>query len=45
MFAVIVADSGLPIFTERVGDAQPGRFNVAVKKVRTAPQSTRSSRA
>ena len=36
MFVVIVDDSGLPIFTERVGDAQPGSFDIAVKKARTA---------
>ena len=36
MFVVIVDDSGLPILTERVGDAQPGSYDVAVKKARTA---------
>lgn len=36
MFVVIVDDEGLPILTERVGDAQPGSYDVALKKARTA---------
>ena len=36
MFVAIVDDEGLPIFTERVGDAQPGSYEVALKKARTA---------
>ena len=36
MFVVIVDDSGLPILTERVGDPQPGSFDVAMKKARAA---------
>jgi glc operon protein GlcG len=36
MFVVIVDDSGLPIMSERVGDPQPGSYDVAVKKARAA---------
>jgi len=45
MFLAIVDDSGIPIFVERVNDAQPGSYEVAIAKARTAALYRRPSKA
>jgi len=44
MFLAIVDDSGIPIFVERVNDAQPGSCEVAIAKARTAALYRRPSK-
>jgi glc operon protein GlcG len=45
MFLAIVDESGIPIFVERVNDAQPGSYEVAIAKARTAALYRRPSKA
>lgn len=45
MYLAIVDDSGVPIFVERVNDAQPGSYEVAIAKARTAALYRRPSKA
>ena len=45
MFVAIVDDSGIPIFVARINDAQPGSYEVAVSKARTAALYRRPSKA
>jgi len=44
MFLAIVDESGIPIFVERVNDAQPGSYEVAIAKARTAALYRRPSK-
>jgi uncharacterized protein GlcG (DUF336 family) len=45
MFVAIVDESGIPIFVARVNDAQPGSYEVAIAKARTAALYRRPSKA
>ena len=45
MYVAIVDESGVPIFVERVNDAQPGSYEVAIAKARTAALYRRPSKA
>ena len=45
MFVVIVDEGGLPLFVERVNDAQSGSFEVALAKARTAAMFRRPTKA